>query len=670
MKKICLTATILACVLIAQTAPVTAAQRPSGEEFTNSLGMKFVRIEAGAFQMGSVSGGNFDERPAHNVNIRKAFYMATTEVTNGQFEQFDLEHRQFRGKHDLSTAYDQAAIYVSWRDAKAFCKWLSKKEGLPYRLPTEAEWEYACRAGSTTKYSMGDELPEQYHKSQEREAFPRLVDLTVGITPANPWGLYDMHGNVEEWCSDWYGPYVAAAQKDPVGYSDSDFKVSRGGSHNTNDTWLASANRQGTLPDDKHWLIGFRVVMGKKPKTKALKQPAAPLWGQNVRQKKHDWSSSGPDPAKPYFEGPRQYVKIPPNSNGPLFSRHNHQPAITACPNGDLLAIWYSTTSEKSRKLTVVATRLRKGEKVWEPTRLFWDAPNRNDHGSSIMWDERDDKLYHFNGLAASGTWANLALIMRESTDNGATWSRARIINPIHGRRNQVIGGCFITDEGYFVVTCDAVPGGSGGSAVHVSRDGGRTWFDPGEGKPKIEFKPGNVGYWIAGIHTGCTQLKDGRLLAFGRGDNMGGKMPQSISDNMGHSWTYSPSEFQGIGGGQRLVLERLADGTLFLASFARNDMPLTDAAGKTRNVRGLFGALSFDNGRTWPVKRLITDDGPARKVDGGGNTGDFTLSPTTAEPRGYMACTVSPDGVIHLISSKQHYAFNAKWLKTPMPAE
>jgi len=117
-------------------------------------------------------------------------------------------------------------------------------------------------------------------------------------------------------------------------------------------------------------------------------------------------------------------------------------------------------------------------------------------------------------------------------------------------------------------------------------------------------------------------------------------------------------------------VLERLADGTLFFASFARNDMPLTDAAGKTRKVRGLFGALSFDNGRTWPVKRLITDDGPARKVDGGGNTGDFTLSPTTAEHAGYMACTVSPDGVIQLISSKQHYAFNTKWLKTPIPAE
>jgi hypothetical protein len=633
--------------------------------------MKFVRIKPGSFLMGSTEGGDFDERPAHKVNITRGFYMAATEVTNGQYEQFDLEHRQFRGKHNLSTAYDQAAIYISWHDADAFCKWLSEKEGLPYRLPTEAEWEYACRAGTTTKYNTGDQWPEAYHKNQDRESFPKPVDLTVGQMAANPWGLYDMHGNVEEWCFDWYGPYITSEHTDPVGYADGDFKVSRGGSHNTSDGWLRSANRQGTLPEDKHWLTGFRVVLAEPPKTSPLPVAQPGLWAQNVNQQRHGWAD-GPDPSKPYFEGPRQYVKIPKGSDGPLFSRHNHQPAITACPNGDLLAIWYSTTSEKSRKLTVVASRLRRGSREWEPAALFWDAPDRNDHGSSIMWDERGngDRLYHFNGLAASSTWENLALIMRTSTDNGASWSKARIINPIHGRRNQVIGGCFITKEGYFVVTCDAVPGGSGGSAVHISRDGGRTWIDPGEGRPKPEFAAGKTGAWIAGIHTGCTQLSDGRLLAFGRGDEIEGKMPKSISADMGHSWTYSASDFDGIGGGQRMVLERLKDGSLFAGVFAQNPMTLTDAAGKQRQVTGIFGALSYDDGQTWPVRRLITDDGPARIVDGGGNTGDFTLSPTTAEHGGYFACTVSPDGVIHLISSKQHYAFNTAWLKTPMPAK
>jgi hypothetical protein len=159
-------------------------------------------------------------------------------------------------------------------------------------------------------------------------------------------------------------------------------------------------------------------------------------------------------------------------------------------------------------------------------------------------------------------------------------------------------------------------------------------------------------------------------LLAFGRGNSIDDRMPKSISSDMGHSWTYSASDFDGIGGGQRMVLERLVDGTLFAGVFAQKPMTLTDAAGKQRQVRGMYGALSFDDGKTWPVRRLITDDKPDREVDGGGNTGKFTLGPNSAEPGGYFACTVAPDGVIHLISSKQHYAFNVKWLHTPMPAE
>jgi formylglycine-generating enzyme required for sulfatase activity len=659
---------ICAAIALNQVTTLWAAEMPTDKEFTNSIGMKFVRIEAGSFMMGNPEGGDFDERPVHRVNITKALYVAAAEVTNAQYEQFDPSHKHMRGRHGLSKEDNDAVIFVDWNDAVRFCEWLSKKEGRPYRLPTEAEWEYACKAGTTTKYYTGDELPEVYHKHQDREAFPKPVDLTVGITPANPWGLHDMHGNVEEWCHDWYGPYTDAEQTNPVGRIHGDFRVTRGGSHNTNVSYLRCANRQGTLPEDKHWLIGFRVLLGELPKTEALPAPEPELWAQNVSQQPYNWSNP-PDPKKPYFNGPRQYVNIPPNSNGPLFSRHNHQPAIAPCPNGDLLAIWYTTTSEKSRVLAVAAARLRHGSEQWEPAKPFWDAPDRNDHGSSLLWDRRNNTIYHFNGLAAGGTWANLALVMRQSTDNGATWSKARIIQPEHGYRHQVIAGSFITREGYIIVPCDAVPGGSGGSAVHVSRDGGKTWVDPGVGRPRPEFKEGKTGAWIAGIHTGAAQLRDGRLLAFGRGDSIDGRMPKSISPDMGRNWAYSASDFPSIGGGQRLVLLRLKEGPLFFASFGE-DMTVTDSAGQFRKVKGLFGALSFDDGRTWPIRRLITDDGPAREVDGGGNTGRFTLSPTTAEPRGYMACTQAPDGVIHLISSKQHYAFNIAWLRTPMPPE
>jgi len=653
----------IVCVAIALQSAATLCAAPMPKEITNSLGMKLVRIDPGTFTMGRTDGGEFDEHPAHKVTISKPFYMSTTEVTNALYEKFDPYHKKFRGKHGISKENDEAVVYVSWNDAMDFCKWLSQKDKRTYRLPTEAEWEYACRAGTTTKYSTGDELPEIYHKQQEREWQPKPVEIFVAKTPANPWGLYDMHGNVEEWCMDWYGPYTAEDKTDPVGRIDGEFKVTRGGSHNTTLSYLTSANRMSTLAEDKHWLIGFRLVAGEMPETKPLPIPEPQLCARDVSQQTYKWNKS-PDSKKPYFFGPAEFVKIPEGSKGPMFSNHNHQPAITACPNGDLLTIWYSTTSEKSRKLIVLGSRLRRGSEAWEPASIFWDAADRNDHGNAVMWDEKDT-LYHFNGLGTDGTWGKLALVMRTSTDNGATWTKGRLINPVHWLRHQVIGGSFITREGYMIVACDAVTGGSGGSAVHISKDGGRTWIDPGEGKPKPEFKAGKTGAWIAGIHTGCAQLNDGSLLAFGRGNNIDGKMPQSVSTDMGETWTYSASEFQGIGGGERLVLERLKEGPLFFAAFC-DKLTLTDAAGQFHKVKGLYGAVSFDEGKTWPIKKLITPGDPpqiAQKMD----DEDFTLSATTAEPRGYMACTIAPDGVIHLISSWNHYAFNLEWLKTPM---
>jgi hypothetical protein len=204
----------------------------------------------------------------------------------------------------------------------------------------------------------------------------------------------------------------------------------------------------------------------------------------------------------------------------------------------------------------------------------------------------------------------------------------------------------FRTREGYIIVPADAVTGGQGGTALHISRDEGKTWQD--------------AGGTIAGIHAGVTQLKDGRLMAFGRGDNIDGRMPKSISADMGRTWKRSASEFPPIGGGQRLVLIRLREGPLFFASFAK-DMKLGD-----RVVNGLFGALSFDDGETWPVKRLISD-GSGRQFEGGAWTGAFTMGVDTAEPKGYLSVTQTADGVIHLISSRLHYEFNVAWLKQPL---
>ncbi|HOF41866.1 MAG TPA: SUMF1/EgtB/PvdO family nonheme iron enzyme, partial [Candidatus Hydrogenedentes bacterium] len=167
--------------------------------------MEFVRITPGTFMMGQAEGGDWDEAPAHEVTISKPFHLAATEITNAQYEAFDPEHRAFRGEKGFAKDDDEAVVFVSWHNAVAFCAWLSEKEEKPYRLPTEAEWEYACRAGTGTLYWTGDSLPEVHHKHQEEFWYPVPVGLHVGMAPPNPWGLHDMHGNVEEWCLDWYG---------------------------------------------------------------------------------------------------------------------------------------------------------------------------------------------------------------------------------------------------------------------------------------------------------------------------------------------------------------------------------------------------------------------------------------------------------------------------------
>ncbi len=650
-----------------------ASTMASAAEFTNSVGIRFQAVEPGTFRMGwdrrlpeavaakpHLAHGDFDERPVHTVRITRPFRIGIFEVTNAQYEMFDPAHRPLRGKLGFSAGDDEAVVFVSWHDAVRFCQWLSKKEKRPYRLPTEAEWEYACRAGTDSPYYTGDTLPPPYLKNPIRSWFPDPdrgrqdvpVSLATGKTPPNAWGLYDMHGNVEEWVHDWYGPYEIGEQSDPIGRAAGDFRVTRGGSHSTEPYYLRSANRMGALPEDKHWLIGFRVVQGEMPKTPPLQAMARPLHQRDVRQKAPATLSKGPDPSRPYFKGPRVYVKIPPDSIGPMFSRHNHDPAITECANGDLLAIWYTCVDEPGRELGILASRLRYGAEEWEPAAPFWNAPDRNDHAPAL-WFDGNKTLYHFNGLSAAATWGNLATILRTSTDNGATWSKARLIIAEHGSRHMPVESVFRTREGYIVLPADAVTGGQGGTALHISRDGGKTWTD--------------AGGTIAGIHAGLVQLKDGRLMAFGRGDNIEGRMPKSLSADMGKTWTRSASDFQPISGGQRLVLIRMKEGPLLFVSFAK-EMQVTDASGSQRRVSGLFGALSFDEGKTWPARRLISDDGPGREVETT-DGGKFVMGFNSAEPRGYLSVCQTADGLIHLIGSKQHYSFNLAWLKSPPPA-
>jgi formylglycine-generating enzyme required for sulfatase activity len=288
---------------------------------TNSIGMKLVKIPAGEFMMGSGKSAAEiarlfdskaedyeDEHPQHRVKITKSFQIGVFEVTVGQFRQFveatgyqteaekdgeggygwNETTEKFEGRDPnynwKNTGFSQTDEHpvanVTWNDAVAFCKWLSRKEGKTYRLPTEAEWEYACRGGTTSLYQNGDDpnglvavgnIADQTAKDKwtNYQTFDYLsvrdnsvFSSPVGSFRSNAFGLYDMHGNVWEWCQDWYGKdyYGKSPISDPSGPSSGSSRVLRGGS------WISlaqnsrSAVRYRDSPDDRNSLNGFRVV--------------------------------------------------------------------------------------------------------------------------------------------------------------------------------------------------------------------------------------------------------------------------------------------------------------------------------------------------------------------------------------------------------------------------
>ncbi len=187
--------------------------QPWFAELEDGIKMEFMPIPAGHFMMGSNEGED-DERPIHRVEFKRPFWMAKTEVTNQQYEQFrQVNYKPEKNEVEMPKGAAYPVCYVSWNDARNFCKWLTKKErrrgrlpeGYEYALPTEAEWEYACRAGTTGGYAGNVDAMAWHKKNSAERTNP------VGQKKPNTWGLHDMHGNVWEWCADeWYASYSNA----------------------------------------------------------------------------------------------------------------------------------------------------------------------------------------------------------------------------------------------------------------------------------------------------------------------------------------------------------------------------------------------------------------------------------------------------------------------------
>jgi len=218
--------------------------------------MKFALIPAGEFQMGSPdsdSAAASDEKPQHRVRITKPFYLGVTEVTQEQYE------RVMGSNPSIFKGAQLPVESVSREDAVAFCRKLSDKEGRTYRLPTEAEWEYSCRAGSNTKWSFGDDESSLkdyawYSDNANSTTHP------AGEKRPNAWGLYDIHGNVWEWCSDDKRDYASTTVDDPTGGTAGSSRVSRGGSWGDGAWGCRSALRYGLTPGYRGSNLGFRLA--------------------------------------------------------------------------------------------------------------------------------------------------------------------------------------------------------------------------------------------------------------------------------------------------------------------------------------------------------------------------------------------------------------------------
>lgn len=239
----------------------------------NTIGMDFVLIPAGSFLMGSADAdreATSNEKPRHKVVISKSFYIGQYEVTQAQWEAVMGSSPQLLPRsnnfHELPGMAERLwnpanPVTVSWLDAQAFIDRLNRKEGHSrYRLPTEAEWEYAARAGSTAAYSFGDDARQLGRFAWYGEDFDSGATHPVGKKAPNGWCLYDMHGNVWEFCRDWYGSYPEGSVSDPTGPESGEYRVVRGGSWNqpgvSCTATFRGAHETGTSSD-----IGFRLAL-------------------------------------------------------------------------------------------------------------------------------------------------------------------------------------------------------------------------------------------------------------------------------------------------------------------------------------------------------------------------------------------------------------------------
>ena len=269
MKKL-LAATFVALLVVGcgedeepSPAPVNlSTSAVEGKPFAIAdLSMEMLWVRPGTFEMGSPSSEKYRQgrETPHSVTLTQGFYLGKHEVTQSQWEKVMVSNpSRYKGGN-------RPVESVSWTEVTAFCDKLTELErkagrlpaGMSYQLPTEAQWEYACRAGTKTAFSFGAELTSE--QANISGGSGETVD--VGKYPGNSWGFHDMHGNVFEWCADWYGAYPTGAVGDPVGPADGAYRVFRGGSWTSTANFARSAFRFRFEPAISNYALGFRLSL-------------------------------------------------------------------------------------------------------------------------------------------------------------------------------------------------------------------------------------------------------------------------------------------------------------------------------------------------------------------------------------------------------------------------
>lgn len=268
----------LGSVVIGVTVVVSGICHANEEavfELPGGVKAEFVWIEPGTFTMGDPQVG----RRPHQVTLTKGFYLGKYELTQGQWESV-MKTRPWSGQPHVKENDRSPAVFISWEDVQLFINNLNQAMGDSlYRLPTEAEWEYTCRAGTITEWSFGDSENllgfyawNYYNAWAAGGQFAQIV----GTKKANPWGVFDMHDNVREWVQDWYGPSSDSSQVDPTGLANGSRRVTRGGGIQSYSTDMKSAAWFDLLPNSRDFDLGTRLVRAKAPVTAVAPQ----TWGQ------------------------------------------------------------------------------------------------------------------------------------------------------------------------------------------------------------------------------------------------------------------------------------------------------------------------------------------------------------------------------------------------------